>query len=532
MHKSVIIIDDDEIICGYCSEVLKSQFDFEVDVFYTGYEALENANEKQYSLIFTDLFLPDISGFELIPKLISKYGQVPIIVISGLGSLNDAMKALRLGAYDYINKPFSKLELELVVKRVIDKARALEERLLLNKEILGRIQIEKELALARKILTDFLPGERVLFSDFTFMGMDFPSRKVGGDFYNYFWLDENRFVFLIGDVSGSGVPAALVSGMVKLAIDSVFQFKPEGTPAQLMKELNSLLFKSLNHKTYISMFIGIMDSRNNKLDYCNAGHFPILVFRDDDIYELDIGGGLIGIFFESEYSNGTFNYQDDDCFFLYTDGLLSSLDFKLNDEIKFKEYIKEFFKENNDKSYLEFKESIVKKLMTDVYKQQNDDIAFVIIKNFQKRSKSKKFIFSGEDILNGLHADQITQFIKNNSNINKNEVYDFTYALREIINNAYVYGYKREKDGKIHVKIFIKDDNTFEGFVQDYGEGFSFKEYEVPYFGSEHGILRISGRGIYIVKSLMDDIWVASIKGRGTQFIVQKKWLNYESDTR
>jgi len=521
-----MVIDDDEIICGYCKEVLKSQFDFQVDTFLNGKDALKNADEKDYSLIITDLFLPDTSGFELVPEIIYRYGQVPIIVISGIGSLNDAIEAIRLGAYDYIHKPFSRMELEHVVKRVLDRARALEERALLNKEVLNRIQMEKELSLARKLISGFLPGERIIFSDFTFLGMDFPSKEVGGDFYNYFWLDEDRFVFLIGDVSGSGVPAALVSGMAKLAIDSVFQFKPDSTPADIIRELNFLLFKNLDHKTYVSMFLGIMNSKDNIIDYCSAGHLPVLVLRDDGVFELSEGGGLLGIFHDYEFSNGTFSYRKDDSFFLYTDGIFNSLDHNFDDEEKFKDYVKTFFSNHKDDEYSDFKNAIRSDLLKGISRNQNDDVAIVIMKNFQLNFDSSRFVFSGEDILNGKHADHIINFIKSKLEKENNTIYDFVYALREIINNSYVYGYKRNKNSKIFVKIFISENNIIEGIVQDYGEGFAFNEYNIPYLENEHGILRISGRGIYIVKSLMDSVWVSSIMGRGTQFIVKKRILD------
>ncbi|OQX56675.1 MAG: hypothetical protein B5M53_00195 [Candidatus Cloacimonas sp. 4484_209] len=136
---SILIVDDELVICKSCKKILE-QTGHIVDYVLTGKEALKSVEEKKYEVIITDLKMPEINGMELLESVKKKRENVDVIMITGYATIETAVQAMKLGAYDYIPKPFTPEELRSVVSRVLEKRKVIEEERLAEERDLIRFE--------------------------------------------------------------------------------------------------------------------------------------------------------------------------------------------------------------------------------------------------------------------------------------------------------------------------------------------------------------------------------------------------------
>ncbi len=166
--------------------------------------------------------------------------------------------------------------------------------------------------------------------------------EVGGDFYDFLQIDDNRIGILIADVTGHGVAAALISSMVKIAF--YMSHDRMDDPAALLSKINASLFEHI-YGRFITAFYIFIDLKEMKAVFSNAAHWPIYIQNryTGDLSELTIRGRLIGISSEENYRNQTVNLAKGDRIVLYTDGLIEERNGKgdLLGEERFMDLIKE-----------------------------------------------------------------------------------------------------------------------------------------------------------------------------------------------
>lgn len=192
----------------------------------------------------------------------------------------------------------------------------------LHAELVKQEKAHQELAIARSIQQNFLPDPGKLASKIDIAAKNIPALEVGGDFYDFIPLDENRLAILIGDVSGKGVPAALY--MVRVISEYRSLCRNNDSPAALVHGLN----QSLTQETTMGMFITLIclsiDLKNRTLKICSAGHHPALKREGTtgEIFDVAPDSGLpVGLAADSIYMEITSGFQAGDIFSLYTDGI-------------------------------------------------------------------------------------------------------------------------------------------------------------------------------------------------------------------
>lgn len=136
---SILIVDDELVVCKSCKKILERS-DHNVEYFLTGQEALKNIEEKKYEMVITDLKMPGINGMELLEIVKKKWEDVDVIMITGYAAVDTAVQAMKLGAYDYVPKPFTPEELQTVVSRVLEKRRIIEQERLAEERDLIRFE--------------------------------------------------------------------------------------------------------------------------------------------------------------------------------------------------------------------------------------------------------------------------------------------------------------------------------------------------------------------------------------------------------
>ena len=154
MSARVLIVDDEEIVIRSCKRILSGD-EFQVELVQDGREALQKIEENPYDLIILDIMMPNIDGLEVLRRVKETHPNVDVIMITGLSQIDTAVQAMKLGAFDYISKPFEPDELKLVVQRALERRRLLQENLTLKSEVSSKYRFENIIGLSPQMQAVF-----------------------------------------------------------------------------------------------------------------------------------------------------------------------------------------------------------------------------------------------------------------------------------------------------------------------------------------------------------------------------------------
>jgi sigma-B regulation protein RsbU (phosphoserine phosphatase) len=187
------------------------------------------------------------------------------------------------------------------------------------------IRIQEELRLARSIQQNLLPRVHPSVAGYDISGITLPAQSVGGDYYDLIQAGGSRLAICVGDVSGKGMPAALLMAHLQAAIRG--QTLMSATPAECLMRSNKLLFESTDSDRFATCFYGILDPRENSLRFSNAGHDRPLYIADRKVpASLSSAGLVLGIMDGVEYEEMTITFSPGDTFILYSDGIIDAAD--------------------------------------------------------------------------------------------------------------------------------------------------------------------------------------------------------------
>lgn len=190
----------------------------------------------------------------------------------------------------------------------------------LYKEELEKHEMEKELDVARQIQEKLVSQDLPKFPGIDLSATYVPSKQVSGDIYLIVPMDGHRLVLAVGDVSGKGVPAALLMATVRASLMTMVEEKLP--PHQIVSRLNRLVFENTDSRHFVTFFFGLYDSASRKLSYVNAGHNPPVYFSPNgNCRELHEGGLFLGMFSENRYEAGQLILEPGAPIILYTDGV-------------------------------------------------------------------------------------------------------------------------------------------------------------------------------------------------------------------
>jgi PAS domain S-box-containing protein len=201
-----------------------------------------------------------------------------------------------------------------IYRDISDRKRAEEARAL----------IREEARTARSIVTNFLPHTDPLVPGYDIAGRSLPADNVGGDYFDFVPLDPGRLALGVGDVSGKGLPASLIMANLQATIRSLALFDPD--PATCLMRANTLLFRSTDARTFVSLFYAILDAENHTLTYANAGQdSPILFSGDEAPHPLRTHGIALGIREHVSYESEEISLKPGDKLLIYSDGILEAM---------------------------------------------------------------------------------------------------------------------------------------------------------------------------------------------------------------
>lgn len=250
--------------------------------------------------------------------------------IRSLLSVPLMLKGRTVGSLNVFNKRapegFSEADQRLLAIIATESAQVIENaRLLAEEQALRGIQ--EEMKLAYKIQMDLLPKSAPQIDGYDIAGRSIPAEAVGGDYFDFIGINESRLGLCLGDVSGKGMPAALLMANLQATLRSnVLQ---DTAPCECLSRSNELLFRSTDSDRFATLFYGVLDSGKHMLSYCNAGHnHPFLIRGDREYLRLKTGGTVLGTFLEASYREDVISFDPGDLLFVYSDGLAEAVNSK------------------------------------------------------------------------------------------------------------------------------------------------------------------------------------------------------------
>ena len=275
-------------------------------------EVLNAALVERFDLILMDLnYARDTTsgaeGLDLLSSL-EKLSQVPpVVVMTAWGSVDLAVEAMRRGASDFVQKPWDNDRLLSVIAK---HAAARASRVL-----------RSELDLARHVQEQLFPVPKRRLATLDYFGHCVPAREVSGDYYDFLDTGEGGMAFVLGDVSGKGIAAALLMANLQ----ACFRSQPKERllqPAEALRTINQLFYESTSPEHFATVFLGAYDESTRRLRYANCGHpSPVLVRRDGWVERLTPTAVVLGAFEKWTSSEREIAFCPGDTLVLFSDGV-------------------------------------------------------------------------------------------------------------------------------------------------------------------------------------------------------------------
>ncbi len=449
-----------------------------------------------------------------------------IVLISGsitrpLRALADAAKALAKGNW----------EIELPPARSKDEVGTLSASFLYMKEALKKYireltettaakeRMEGELKVAHEIQMSLVPKVFPPFPkrpELDIYAVLEPAREVGGDLYDFFFIDENRLCFVIGDVSGKGVPAALFMAMTKTLIKT--NAKMCTSPEEILEKVNVEISEGNDACMFVTVFCGILDTRTGEVCYSNGGHNPPFILRKGQAPEFLRGGHspAVGVLEDAVFEKAGLKMEPGDALYLYTDGVTEACDDQ--DELFSEERLQEMLSGPVPGSL----KGLVEKTLQEVRSfsgamPQADDITLLVLRYYGARGEEKeggKMKLMLENKLTELSKLQgaLAEF-SGKVGLSQEVLHDLQLVLEEIVVNVISYAYADTARHEIVVSL-EKEGSELAVRVQDEGRAFDPLKVPEPDLDVPVEERPIGGLGMHLVRNLAREVNYERVQGK------------------
>ena len=521
----------ESMVAGECALVLMNVDGREV---YLAYAPLDNLGWSFVTVMDRDeVITPAIKSQNMILELTEQVGNqvdisirhtlISFIIVAFFLFLLIGILAVRLGRH--ISNPIRQLTEEV---SVMDGSN-LEGAIILNtgdevEELAGafnkmRLQIKSyiinlekitaekerihtELSVATNIQNDMLPdSDSMLCSNdaFSLYAVAYPAKEVGGDFYDFFMIDNDHLVFLVADVSGKSVPAALFMVMAKTLIEN--QLMLGKSPAETFESVNSTLCMNNRNGMFLTAWLGVLELSSGNLEYVNAGHNAPLWYRSETkeyTWLTEVSGFVLAGMEDMTYKQKKMKLDISDKIFIYSDGVPETNDEK--ERMFGNAALEEFLKHRTDLQPDELCKQLKKTLN---YFQGNaeqfDDITMMMIEYHGSRANN---MWSG--VPNEFHQSQIAEELRKYlqyNRIEKKQLHNLMVVFDEVYSN--IRYYSQAKNAMVKCTV---TDQFVKVLFEDDGVEFDPTQYDRLQKSLDIQDRKIGGLGIFIVYALMDEV--------------------------
>jgi sigma-B regulation protein RsbU (phosphoserine phosphatase) len=371
-------------------------------------------------------------------------------------------------------------------------------------------RMESELNIGHDIQMSMLPlvfppfPERNEFDIFASLTA---AREVGGDFYDFFFVDEDNLCFCVGDVSGKGVPAALFMAVTKTLVKS--RVMSDRSTASVITHANNELSEDNENCMFVTMWTGILNTKTGEIIYTNASHNPPYIKRKNGEVERlkERHGPVVGAMEGMTYKQGKISLAQGDVLFLFTDGVTEAMnrEQELYDETRLVEFLQS--------SQYDTMEQLTRNTIKSVKQFENgapqaDDITILTLK-FNGIPEAMNFKTLNITIKNDLEEiervnDTFDEFAEEN-NVPLKIARKMNLVFDELLNNTISYAYEDENEHEIEIVIELSQERLVI-IIMDDGIPFNPLEMETPDTELDIEEREIGGLGIHLVRNMMDEV--------------------------
>ncbi|MBO7129081.1 MAG: SpoIIE family protein phosphatase [Prevotella sp.] len=385
MPVKILSVDDEMDLELLLTQYFRRQIrkgEYEFKFAHNGLEALTMLlQDKNFDIILSDINMPEMDGLTLLTKINEMQNPaLKCIMVSAYGDMGNIRQAMNNGAFDFATKPIDLDDLSVTIEKAIEHIRYIKT---MQQEHTQLESIKGDLAVAREIQQAILPRIFPPFPENTHQ-LDIAAsmnaaKDVGGDFYDFFRIDDDHIGFVIADVSGKGVPAAIFMAVSRTLIRAT-GIRGAGA-AECMTYSNNLLSKESVNSMFVTVFYGIYNIQTGEVTYANAGHNPpYLMKANGSVEQLPMSKDIVaGAIDGYQYTEEKLKMEHGDTLLLYTDGVTEATDADYGEygEGRLEALLKQHTKDDCQQIIDKVKED-VKAFAGDV--EQSDDITLLALR--------------------------------------------------------------------------------------------------------------------------------------------------------
>lgn len=311
-----ILVADDQPDILQALRLLLVDAGFDVDLVSSVGDVTDRMAGSSYDLLLMDLnYTRDTTsgreGLDLLDRVRAKDAAMPVVVMTGWGSIETAVEAMRRGARSFVQKPWDNTTLVEVVTREVADGQAARRR---------DARFSRDYEEARQIQRALLPATMPTLRGCQIAARWTPAAGIGGDCYDVLRFSDTRVALSIADVVGKGLPAALLMSNLQAAVRAFAT--PAAEPHEVCSSVNRLLCRNIASGKFVTFCYTVVDLERGVVSYANAGHNPPFIVRSDGSIDLLGTTGLVlGVISDSNYTSGSVAFGPGDRLICYTDGM-------------------------------------------------------------------------------------------------------------------------------------------------------------------------------------------------------------------
>ena len=331
MPTKMLVVDDEPDLELLIRQKFRKQIrenDYEFVFAQNGVDALAKmAEHADITLVLSDINMPEMDGLTLLTKIGELQNPaLKAVIVSAYGDMENIRTAMNRGAFDFVTKPIDFTDLEVTINKTIRQLHIIKQAIKEHEQL---ISFQQDLNIAARIQQSILPRTFPPFphrKEIDLYAMMVPAKEVGGDFYDFFFLDDDRLAVVVGDVSGKGIPAAIFMALSRTVLKAIAS-RVEN-PGECLRQVNEMLIPESDTAMFVTIFYAVLDTRTGELTFSNGGHNPpYLVTASGDVTPFEyVGGPIIGKIPGLSFDSKTITLMPGDFIFMYSDGVTEAMD--------------------------------------------------------------------------------------------------------------------------------------------------------------------------------------------------------------
>ncbi len=321
----ILVVDDEPDLEPLILQRMRRQIrsnEYEFVFARDGLDALEKLNaDSTIDMVLSDINMPKMDGLTLLQQLPDVDPNLRAVIVSAYGDMDNIRTAMNRGAFDFVTKPIDFDDLKITISRTLEHLAEWREALSSRDQL---VALQNELSIASQLQQSILPTIPPVTEGCEVSANMEPARNVGGDFYDYFRLD-NQIGLVVADVSDKGIPASMFMMSSRTALKGAAIGVRD--PEKVLTEVNSQLQQDNPTFMFVTLIYALYNPETGLLTYSIAGHDPpMLVSADGTVTELPLTKGIaVGIAADVVYTQESVTLEPGDTVVLYTDGVTEAM---------------------------------------------------------------------------------------------------------------------------------------------------------------------------------------------------------------